>query len=104
MRIILYLCISHWERLESMLRSEWQLQHHTTYCLYGSKMHMMKKIFNNSRSPFYKFGQMMQLKRISKEYWLPYIVNNFEAMVKTRIRNSLISKCAKCMLAFRLPA
>ena len=42
-------------------------------------MHMMKKIFNNSRSPFYKFGQMMQLKRISKEYWLPYIVNNFEA-------------------------
>ena len=51
--------IPHWERLESMLRSEWQLQHHTTYCLYGSKMHMMKKIFNNSRSPFYKFGQMM---------------------------------------------
>jgi hypothetical protein len=65
-----------------MLRSEWQLQHHTTYCLYGSKMHMMKKIFNNSRSPFYKFGQMMQLKRISKEYWLPYIVNNFEATGK----------------------
>ncbi len=29
--------ISHWERLEAMLRSEWQLQHHTTYCLYGSK-------------------------------------------------------------------
>ena len=74
--------IPHWERLESMLRSEWQLQHHTTYCLYGSKMHMMKKIFNNSRSPFYKFGQMMQLKRISKEYWLPYIVNNFEATGK----------------------
>jgi AAA+ ATPase superfamily predicted ATPase len=74
--------IPHWERLESMLRSEWQLQHHTTYCLYGSKMHMMKKIFNNSKSPFYKFGQMMQLKRISKEYWLPYIVNNFEATGK----------------------
>ena len=43
---------------------------------------MMKKIFNNSRSPFYKFGQMMQLKRISKEYWLPYIVNNFKATGK----------------------
>ncbi len=71
--------LPHWERLESMLRSEWQQQQHTTYCLYGSKMHMMKKIFNNSRSPFYKFGQMMQLKRIDKKYWLPYIVNNFEA-------------------------
>jgi AAA+ ATPase superfamily predicted ATPase len=74
--------IPHWERLESMLRSEWQLQHHTTYCLYGSKMHMMKRIFNNSSSPFYKFGQMMQLKRIAKEYWLPYIVNNFESTGK----------------------
>ena len=74
--------IPHWERLESMLRSVWQLQHNTTYCLYGSKMHMMKKIFNNSGSPFYKFGQMMHLKRISKEYWLPYIVNNFEATGK----------------------
>ena len=74
--------IPQWEKLESMLRSEWQLQHHTTYCLYGSKMHMMKKIFNNANSPFYKFGQMMQLKRIAKEYWLPYITNNFEATGK----------------------
>jgi predicted adenine nucleotide alpha hydrolase (AANH) superfamily ATPase len=70
--------ISEWKRLESMLRSEWQLQHKTTYCLYGSKMHMMTEIFNNSGSPFYKFGQLMHLKRISKEYWLPYIMSNFK--------------------------
>lgn len=70
--------IPHWKELESMLRSEWQQQHHATYCLYGSKMHMMKKIFNNSASPFYKFGQMMQLKRISKEHWMPYIINSFK--------------------------
>lgn len=87
--------ILHWERLESMLRSEWQLQHHTTYCLYGSKMHMMKKIFNNSSSPFYKFGQMMQLKRISKEYWLPYIVNNFEATGKRISEEQAEKLCEK---------
>ena len=87
--------IPHWERLESMLRSEWQLQHHTTYCLYGSKMHMMKKIFNNSRSPFYKFGQMMQLKRISKEYWLPYIVDNFEATGKHITEEQAEKLCEK---------
>ena len=35
-----------WKNLEAMLRAEWQLQHHTTYCLYGSKMHMMKDILS----------------------------------------------------------
>lgn len=70
--------IPEWKRLEAMLRSEWQLQHRTTYCLYGSKMHMMTDIFNNINSPFYKFGQLMHLKRIGKEYWIPYIVGNFE--------------------------
>lgn len=59
-----------WKNLEAMLRAEWQLQHHTTYCLYGSKMHMMKDIFNKASSPFFKFGQLMNLKRIAKEYWI----------------------------------
>lgn len=69
--------ISNWEKLESLMRSVWQQQHLTTYCLYGSKMHMMTRIFNNSNSPFFKFGQLMHLKRISKEYWIPYITENF---------------------------
>lgn len=67
-----------WKNLEAMLRAEWQLQHHTTYCLYGSKMHMMKDIFNKANSPFFKFGQLMNLKRITKEYWIPYIMSNFK--------------------------
>lgn len=66
-----------------MLRAEWQLQHHTTYCLYGSKMHMMKDIFNKANSPFFKFGQLMNLKRIAKEYWIPYIMSNFKKTGKT---------------------
>jgi len=70
--------INGWKKLESMMRSEWQQQQNTTYCLYGSKMHMMTNIFNNANSPFYKFGQLMHLKRIEKKYWLPYIVNNFK--------------------------
>lgn len=72
-----------WKRLEPMLRAEWQLQHRTTYCLYGSKMHMMRDIFNKASSPFFKFGQLMNLKRITKEYWIPYIVSNFEKTGKS---------------------
>ena len=58
-------------------------------------MHMMKKIFNNSNSPFYKFGQMMQLKRISKEYWLPYIIDNFEATGKQITANQAECLCER---------
>lgn len=87
--------IPHWKELESMLRSEWQQQHHTTYCLYGSKMHMMKKIFNNSSSPFYKFGQMMQLKRITKEHWLPYIINSFKATGKCITEEQVEKLCER---------
>ena len=72
-----------WKNLEAMLRAEWQLQHHTTYCLYGSKMHMMKDIFNKTNSPFFKFGQLMNLKRIAKEYWIPYIMSNFKKTGKS---------------------
>lgn len=75
--------IREWPKLEAMLRSEWQLQHHTTYCLYGSKMHMMSQIFNNSASPFFRFGQIMKLKPIDKQYWIPYIVTHFAKTGKT---------------------
>lgn len=72
-----------WKHLEAMLRAEWQLQHKTTYCLYGSKMHMMKDIFNNAHSPFFKFGQLINLQRISGDYWIPYIVDNFSRTGRT---------------------
>lgn len=81
-----------WKNLEAMLRAEWQLQHHTTYCLYGSKMHMMKDIFNKASSPFFKFGQLMNLKRIAKEYWIPYIVENFKKTGK-----SISEEQAECL-------
>lgn len=70
--------IKEWKKLVSTMRSVWQQQHRTTYCLYGSKMHMMTTIFNNTQSPFYKFGQLINLKCISKDYWIPYIVDNFK--------------------------
>ncbi len=59
------------------MRSEWQLQHNTTYCLYGSKRHMMMDIFGNANNPFYRFGQVLFLEKIAKEYWVPYIVDGF---------------------------
>lgn len=67
-----------WKQLEGTMRSVWQQHHSTTYCLYGSKRHMMMDIFGNSRNPFYRFGQMLTIKKIDEVYWLPYIIENFK--------------------------
>lgn len=72
-----------WKSLEGKMRSEWQLQHNTTYCFYGSKRHMMMDIFGNANNPFYRFGQVLFLQKISKDYWIPYIIEGFSKTGKT---------------------
>lgn len=66
-----------YKNMEGKMRSAWQQQQHVSYCLYGSKRHMMMDIFNNSNSPFYMFGQMLFLQKISKTEWVPFIVDTF---------------------------
>jgi hypothetical protein len=72
-----------WKRMEGTMRSVWQHHHNTTYCLYGSKRHMMMDIFGNSANPFYRFGQLLFIKKIEKEHWLPYIKDNFSRFGKS---------------------
>ena len=54
--------------MEGKMRSVWQQQQLTSYCLYGSKRNMMLNIFNNSNSPFYRFGQVIFMNKIAKEH------------------------------------
>ena len=44
---------------QKKLRTIWQHQQNVTYCLFGSKKHLMENIFNDKGMPFYKFGDMM---------------------------------------------
>lgn len=69
--------------MEGKMRSVWQQQQLTSYCLYGSKRNMMLNIFNNSDSPFYRFGQVIFMQKISKEHWIPFILSSFEKTEKT---------------------
>ena len=39
----------------------------------GSKKHLMENIFQSRRMPFYQFGEMIHLKCIPTEYWVPFI-------------------------------
>ena len=72
-----------WKSLEGKMRSEWQLQHNTTYCFYGSKRHMMMDIFGNANKPFYRFGQVLFLNKIEKSHWIPYIIEGFHKTGKS---------------------
>jgi hypothetical protein len=68
---------SGYESLEKKMRSVWQRQKNVTYCLYGSKRHMMTEIFNDSSKPFYRFGDIMLLQKIEKSKWITFIVKGF---------------------------
>lgn len=69
--------LAEYKDMEGKMRSVWQQQEQTTYCLYGSKRHMMMDIFNNSNNPFYRFGQVVFLDKITKDNWMPFIIEGF---------------------------
>ena len=69
--------------VQKRLRSVWQHQQHVSYCLFGSKKHLMTKLFQNRKMPFYQFGEMMYLDKISTEDWVPFIQSRFEHQGKT---------------------
>ncbi|MCY7409891.1 MAG: ATP-binding protein [Chitinophagales bacterium] len=62
---------------EKKLRASWQRHKNVTYCLYGSKRHMMTDIFNNPSKPFYRFGDIMLLNKIETKKWVPFICKGF---------------------------
>ena len=55
---------------------------YTSYCLYGSKRHMMSKIFLNRSMPFYQFGDLLWLQKIPTNDWMDYIISHFETAGK----------------------
>lgn len=64
-------------QFQKILRSHWQEQTDVAYILYGSKKHMMLHIFGEYGSPFYKFGDMMFLDKISRADWVDYVTTRF---------------------------
>ena len=64
------------------LRAHWQEHDHVAYCLYGSKRHMMMEVFTNQSMPFYQFGSLLLLDKISKPDWIKYITKQFKKTKK----------------------
>lgn len=64
--------------VQKQMRAHWQQHHHVTYIIYGSKRHMLSTLFEKQSKPFYRFGDMMYLDKISKEHWIEYLITNFK--------------------------
>lgn len=69
--------------VQKRLRSVWQNQKHVSYCLFGSRLHMMTRLFQKKSYPFYKFGEILNLEPIPLKAWIPYIQGRFEAYGKS---------------------
>lgn len=72
--------ISEWENGDiflELLRSVWQKHPGVSYCLYGSKRHLMTSMFNDSSKPFYRFGETIFLEKIEADEWVEFIIKQF---------------------------
>jgi AAA+ ATPase superfamily predicted ATPase len=85
-KIKLVICIDEFQNISTFdeplsfqkkVRAHWQKHHHVTYCLYGSKRHMLMEVFNSPSMPFYKFGDLIFLEKIKQADWTKYITLRF---------------------------
>lgn len=67
---------------QKRLRTEWQHHQQVTYCLYGSRQHMMAELFEKQSMPFYKFGDVVYLPKISRGDWISFICSQFQRTKK----------------------
>jgi len=81
------LCIDEFQNLavfdnpvafQSKLRSHWQLHQNVTFCLYGSKRHMLMDVFTKPAMPFYNFGDILFLEKIKTGDWIPFLTSKFK--------------------------
>ena len=86
--------MSNSKQIQARLRTVWQHQKHVSYCLFGSKHHLMSTIFLHRSMPFFQFGDTISLNKIATEDWVEYIVSHF-ADGKRTINRELAEEICK---------
>lgn len=86
------------ESFQKKLRSHWQKHTRVSYCLYGSKRHMLMDVFSSPSMPFYKFGDIFFIQKIKPEDWIPFIISRFASTGKVINEQdaALITNLAEC--------
>lgn len=83
---------------QKKLRSAMQRHKNVTYCLYGSKRHMMMDVFTNPSMPFYKFGHLIFLQKLSADDLTAFIQKRFKETGKQIAQGDamLITELCEC--------
>lgn len=86
-KVRLVICIDEFQNIKAFddplgfqkqLRASWQHHSNVAYCIYGSKRNMMMEVFASPSMPFYKFGDLLFLEKISLEDWRKFIAKRFK--------------------------
>jgi uncharacterized protein len=79
---------------QKRLRSHWQLQQNVSYCLYGSKRHMMIEVFSKQSMPFFMFGDLVFVEKISQEHWVKFLIERFSSTGKIINKKQALQICS----------
>jgi AAA+ ATPase superfamily predicted ATPase len=65
------------ENLDRKLRAIMQHHQNVNYVMLGSQESLMRDIFEKKKSPFYHFGVLLPLNKISKNHFRKYLIGGF---------------------------
>lgn len=71
------------KNIEALLRTHIQRLDNCNFIFAGSERHMMQEMFVSSARPFYHSADMLELKAIPAEIYVPFIVGHFERCNRT---------------------
>lgn len=66
------------KNIEALLRTHIQKMSNSHFVFAGSERHMMQEMFLSAARPFYHSADMLELKAIAPEIYIPFIVGHFK--------------------------
>lgn len=67
------------KNIEVLLRTHIQKIRNSNFIFAGSERHMMQEMFLSASRPFYHSADMLELRAIAREIYVPFIVEHFES-------------------------
>ena len=71
------------KNIEALLRTYIQKIGNCNFIFAGSERHMMQEMFTSSARPFYNRADLLELKAIAPEQYIPFVIGHFEKRNRT---------------------
>ena len=66
------------KNIEALLRTNIQRSDNSHFIFAGSERHMMQEMFTSAARPFYHSADILELKAIAPEIYIPFVMGHFE--------------------------